>query len=157
MGGNLRSLTERSRASDIAREVPVIIPRSRVRPRRRSEVRIHTQSLHLKHLVRLLHNLSQPNRLLQLGLPVQPRLDGLGVQGIQTSQPTVVMDRTRVNHSSVVDSVGAHAHTGRTDVLGWTFYAFFPTKRQNPSTTLGRRIRERCQGEKVQGDGLYRG
>ena len=123
------SLTERDRAGNLAGEVPIIIPRRAcIRHRHRSEERIHAQSLHLKYLIRLLHNLPQTDRFLQLGFPFQPRLGGLGIQGVQASQSTVVVNRTRIYCSCVVDGVGTRARTGRSDVLVWTIRIFFATE-----------------------------
>lgn len=113
-GVRLRLLTEWNRASDLAREVSIIVPRrAHVGHQRRGEERIHTQRLHLEHLIRLLHDFPQPDRFLQLGLPLQPCLGSLGVQGVQASQSAVVVNRTRVYRTSVVNGLGTRTRTLR--------------------------------------------
>ena len=113
-----RRLTERNRASDLAREISVIIPRrSRVRKKHRSEECVHTEGLHFKHLIRLLHDLSQPYRLLQFSLPLQPRLGGLGKQGVEAPQSTVVVNRTGVYRSTIIYGVWTCARSRGAGVL----------------------------------------
>ena len=154
--GNKKSLTERNRASNLSGEVPIVVPRwTRVCHQRRGKERIHAQSLYLKHLVRLLNNLPQPDRFLQLGLPLQPRLGRLGVQGVQASHSSIMVNRARVHSSSVADDVGTRARAGRSDALVWTLCLFFTTERQQPATSLGWRVRECRQCQKVKGNGLY--
>ena len=95
--GELKLRTKRYRTSNLALEISIIIPRrSRIRQQRRREERVHFQDLQLKHFIRLPHDLPQPNRFLQLGLPLHSFLGGLGKQGVKTFQSTIVVDCTGV-------------------------------------------------------------
>ena len=120
-------LTERNRAGNLAREIH-FIRRPRVGHQRRDKERIHTQCLHLEHLVRLLHIFPRLDRFLQLELPLQPCLGGLGVQGAQTSRSAVVVNCARVYGSRVVGGIGTHACTRRIYVLIWVVRFFFTTE-----------------------------
>jgi len=126
---NSRSLTERNRAGNFAGESLTTDPRrARVLHQRRSRERAHAQSLHFKHLVRLLLNLPRLDRFFQFGFPLQPCLGRLGVQGVQASQSTIVVNRTRKYRSSVVDGIGTGTRTWRSDARVWTLRILFTTE-----------------------------
>ena len=64
-------LTEWHGTRDLARKRVLLVPRlvRRLREHRRDDERVRAERLDFEHLIRLLHDLTQPDRLLQLLLP----------------------------------------------------------------------------------------
>ena len=71
-----------------------------------------TPRLDFEHLVRVLHDLAQSDRLLQLLLPLAPRLRRLREHGVQPAEAAIVVDRARVNEPRVRRGLGGGRSAG---------------------------------------------
>ena len=58
--------------------------------------RVRAKSLNFEHLVGLLHDLAQPDCLLELVLPLRACLRGLGVDCVEAPEPASVQDCARI-------------------------------------------------------------
>ncbi len=86
-------LTEGHRAGYLAREcLPVAPRRVACRHHRGDQERVRTERLDLEDLVRVLHDLPQSDRLLQLRLPLVPRRSGFRKDGVQAAKSAVVVN-----------------------------------------------------------------
>jgi hypothetical protein len=128
-------LTERHGASNLSRKCALCVPRTvrRGREHRCDDECIRAKRLNFEYLVTLLHNLVQPDCLLELFLPFRACLWRLGVNRVDTPKPASVQD-------------GAREQVGR---VGCTAKA---TEQAGPAP-LGR-VREVCQGQQIQGNRL---
>ena len=145
-------LTEWHRASDLARERILVIPRraSRARTHRRYQERIRAERLNLEDLVRVLHDLPQADRLLQLLLPLVARLLGFREHSVQASKATIVVDGAREHESGIGRGLrGLLCACWRCCIP-----CVRPTKTEDAVPSLGRRVGEVRQRQQVQGNRL---